>query len=99
MTLHEWVRSAGVVLAIAACSGPEPDEPPAVPAVQAERIPVPPPSNITQIWQPGHWEWDGQSFAWQEGEWVPREGHGPLWQDGYWRRAGASFTWVPAHWM
>ncbi len=99
MTLRDVARCAGVILALAACSGPGAVEPPAVPPIRAERIPLPPASNATQIWQPGHWDWEGQSFVWLEGEWVPRAGHGPLWQDGYWRRDGSRFTWMPAHWM
>lgn len=100
MKLRDLIQPAAMALALAGCSGPQAGEPQAVPPIRAERIPAAPSSKITQIWQPGHWEWDGRDYHWLKGEWVPRSGHGPLWQDGYWRRAGNNkFAWVPAHWL
>lgn len=99
MTMRDLIRPAALVMSLAACVGPSLSEPPAVPPVRAERIPKPPASRTTQIWQPGHWDWDGRNYRWLEGEWVPRSGHGPLWQDGFWRRRGNAFAWTPAHWM
>lgn len=72
---------------------------PSVPSPRAEQVPAPPRSSVALIWQPGHYDWTGTTFAWTPGEWVERAGHGTLWQDGYWRRAGDSYAWVPAHWM
>lgn len=99
MRLRDLARLATLTLPLAACAGLYSGEPPDVPPVRAERIPAPPGSRITQIWQPGHWDWDGQAYLWADGEWVPRAGHGPLWQDGFWRRLGMAFVWVPAHWL
>ena len=72
---------------------------PPVPAPRAERVPAPPVSSTLLIWQPGHHDWDGQQFAWIEGRWVERAGHGTLWQDGYWRRDGVTYVWVRGHWI
>lgn len=72
---------------------------PPVPAPLAEQRVLPPVSPDPLIWQPGHWDWDGNSYGWQGGVWVPRAGHGTLWQDGYWTLTGGRYVWVPAHWM
>ena len=72
---------------------------PPPPAIPAETIPKPPVSEAPLIWQPGHWDWTGNGYAWREGSWVRREGHGTQWQDGYWSNAGGSWTWMPAHWL
>lgn len=88
-----------VPVLLAGCVALPPGQAPAVPPVRAERIPKPPPTTLTLIWRPGHWDWDGRDYRWAEGEWVPRAGHGPLWQDGFWRRSGAGFVWTPAHWI
>src|ERR1700712_892617 len=94
-----WIWLAAIGLTLSACVGGPAREPPAVPAIPAERTPPAPASSITQIWQPGHWDWDGQDYHWADGDWVPRSGHGPLWQDGYWRRSGHNFVWEAAHWL
>lgn len=72
---------------------------PPVPPVPAERVPPPPPSRSTLIWQPGHWDWTGQTYVWVPGAWVDRAGHGPLWQDGFWQDTNSGPVWVPAHWI
>jgi WXXGXW repeat (2 copies) len=69
------------------------------PPVRVEAIPKPPVSEQPLIWQPGHWDWTGDGYAWREGRWVPREGHGTEWQDGYWTNANGTWTWLPAHWL
>ena len=72
---------------------------PAPPPVPAETVPKPPVSEQPLIWQPGHWDWSGSGYAWREGRWVPREGHGTQWQDGYWTSDNGVWSWVPAHWL
>ncbi len=83
----------------ATASGANPNPPP--PPVRSEEIPKPPVSEDPLIWQPGHWDWEGSGYAWRQGEWVKRAGHGTEWQDGYWSNQSGSgaWTWVPAHWM
>lgn len=99
MNVLNSVRILVLPLALAACVAGPPAQPPAIPPIRAERIPAPPASAITLIWQPGHYDWDGIAYHWIEGEWVQRAGHGPLWQDGFWRREGGGYIWVPPHWL
>jgi hypothetical protein len=72
---------------------------PSVPAPRSELVPKPPRSSVPLIWQPGHYDWTGQTFVWVAGHWVDRAGHGTLWQDGYWTQRDGTYVWVPAHWM
>jgi hypothetical protein len=72
---------------------------PPPPPVPAETIPKPPVSEDPLIWQPGHWDWSGSQYTWQQGMWIKREGHGTQWQDGYWSNTGGTSKWVPAHWL
>ena len=83
------------VVPVGAAYNPYPQPPP----VRAETIPLPPVSEQPLIWQPGHWDYDGQGYTWREGRWVERAGHGTQWQDGYWSNATGSWAWVPAHWL
>ena len=92
-----------VMLALCACLpgcavSYAPQHPP-VPAPLPEQVTAPPSSSTVLIWRPGHYDWNGASYAWTPGEWVERAGHGTLWQDGYWQRTGNAFVWVPAHWI
>lgn len=95
--MRSWLFLA-VALSLTGCI-PVEGPPPAIPATPAERIPPPPASAITLIWEPGHYDWNGTGFDWVMGHWVPKSGHGPLWQDGSWRRTNGSWEWVPAHWL
>jgi WXXGXW repeat (2 copies) len=72
---------------------------PPVPPPVAENVPLPPVSATPLIWQPGHYDWTGTSYAWSPGRWVDRAGHGTLWQDGYWAQTSGGYAWVPPHWM
>ncbi len=99
MRLRHLIRPVALTLILSSCVAGLGGDPPPIPPVRAERIPAAPPSRVTQIWQPGHWDWDGRDYAWSDGEWVPRSGHGSLWQDGFWRRRGNDHVWVPAHWL
>lgn len=76
--------------ALAAC--------PPVPLTQPETAPLPPVSEQQLTWQPGHWDWNGSSYVWSPGRWVPLGGHGTRWQPGFWSFTGAC-VWVPAHWL
>jgi len=91
------------LLLAAGCAGPSatvgqnPYPPP--PALRAEAIPKPPVTEQLLVWQPGHWDWTGNGYAWQEGRYVPLAGHGTQWMFGYWTNSSGNWTWVPAHWM
>ncbi|HTR16183.1 MAG TPA: YXWGXW repeat-containing protein [Acetobacteraceae bacterium] len=90
-----------MALALSGCAqqpAPSPGPPPPPPP-RAESIPKPPVTATPLIWQPGHWDWTGTGYAWDQGRWVERAGHGAMWQDGYWQGSGATAVWVPGHWM
>ena len=94
---------ASMLLLLGACYVPPPDAGlnpnPPPPPLLSEARPPPPLSEDEQIFQPGHWDWDGHGgYAWRGGRWVPRAGHGSQWLEGYWAFNGA-WTWVPAHWV
>ena len=71
------------------------------PDPRAETIAKAPVAEFRQIWQPGHWDWDGRGYTWTEGVWVKAEGKGNLWMAGTWDRpvTPGACQWVPAHWM
>ena len=72
--------------------------PPPVPAPLVETMPKPPVSAEQLQWQPGHWNWTGNGYAWQAGEYVPAAGHVPLFQPGYWGQTPSGWVWQPPHW-
>jgi hypothetical protein len=71
---------------------------PPVPPPMQESIPKPPVTGEALLWQPGHWNWNGNGYVWQPGEYVPAAGHGNLFQTGYWEQSPSGWRWVPAHW-
>jgi len=74
---------------------------PTVPPLRREDRPKPPVSEDEQIFQPGHWEWNGSAYTWREGTWIKRDGRSNLWMDGAWVRdkVPGPCRWVPAHWV
>jgi hypothetical protein len=71
---------------------------PPVPPPMTETIPKPPVSPEQLLWQPGHWDWNGDGYVWQPGEYVPAAGHGALFQTGYWQQTQSGWLWVKPHW-
>jgi hypothetical protein len=85
---------------VAGCVPAAPVNPyPPVPAPLAETVPLPPVSAVPLVWQPGHWDWTGTSYAWTRGEFLPAEGHSGKWMPGWWSSTGAGWVWVPPHWV
>ncbi len=75
---------------------------PVPPPPQNEVRPKPPVSEHQQIWQPGHWEWNGTGYRWREGQWILRSSvSSNQWFEGNWTRdrVPGPCHWVPAHWM
>ncbi len=60
---------------------------------------MPPPASTELIWQPGHFDWDGEHYLWVRGEWIERTGANMLWRDGFWDAARKPPAWVPAGWL
>jgi len=71
---------------------------PPVPPPMAEAIPKPPVNQLSLMWQPGHWDWNGRGYYWSPGEYVPAAGHGQLFQPGYWVETTSGWVWLRAHW-
>lgn len=71
---------------------------PPPPPPRMEAVPKPPVSGEQLLWQPGHWDWNGNGYSWQSGEYVPAAGHGNLFQPGYWSQTPSGWVWVKAHW-
>lgn len=86
------------LLLLAGCLAAYPTHPP-IPPILAEQVPTPPQSSVVLVWQPGHYDWIGDTYVWVKGKWVDRAGHGTLWQDGYWQQTAQGPVWLPAHWI
>lgn len=50
------------------------------------------------LWTPGYWSWDGVSYHWVPGVWVPPPSVGVLWTPGYWAYAGTVFVFHRGYW-
>jgi hypothetical protein len=99
-TFHPLAILAAVGLALSACAVQAPVAYPAPPPPPlAETVPLPPVSAEPLVWQPGHYDWNGSSYVWVAGTYVPRDGHGTLYQPGYWAPSPNGFVWVAAHWV
>jgi WXXGXW repeat (2 copies) len=95
------IALAGATL-LAGCAGPQAtasNAPPPVPPPRQEEIPLPPVTATPLIWQPGHWNWNGSGYIWNQGRYVPRAGHGNLYMPGYWAQTNSGWEWQPPHWL
>ena len=71
---------------------------PPVPALIHETVPKPPVTSEALMWQPGHWDWNGNGYVWAKGQYVPAAGHGNLWMPGWWAKTPSGWAWQPPHW-
>jgi WXXGXW repeat (2 copies) len=86
-------------LGLAGCGAGANPYPP-VPPAKSETIPLPPVSGTEQLWEPGHWDWNGHGYDWIAGQWIARGGRSTTWQPGYWavNKQTQTWTWRPGHW-
>jgi hypothetical protein len=49
------------------------------------------------IWAPGHWDWNGHSYAWVSGSYV-FDRRPATWAPDHWEQSGAQWQYVPGHW-
>jgi hypothetical protein len=69
----------------------------APPELRTEVIP-PAPSDLV-VWTPGHWQWMGDNWAWQPGQYVTRPQATAMWEPGHWvPHPAGGFLWVDGHW-
>jgi hypothetical protein len=107
MRLHLlMVPLLGLTLGLGACTDqPAPPQSlmanpnPPVPPPRAETIPKPPPSEELLVRQPGEWEWVGNGYVWQPGEWVKLSGHSNQFLPGHWSPVNGVWTWERGHWL
>ena len=69
---------------------------PPMPPPRVERMPPPPPG--AYIWRPGHWRWDGRTYVWIPGAYVPRRPAYHEYVPGSWVMRGGRWVWVEPHW-
>ncbi|HEY6431600.1 MAG TPA: hypothetical protein VIZ17_06415 [Acetobacteraceae bacterium] len=87
--------------ALAALSGPATAQtvviaPTAPPPPQVETIP-PPPAPV-DVWTPGHWAWNGTTWAWAPGQYIARPAPQATWVPGHWEAGSSGYVWVDGHW-
>jgi hypothetical protein len=49
-------------------------------------------------WIPGHWIWNGQQYAWQQGRWDRPPAPGARWLPARWQRRGRMWMFAPGRW-
>lgn len=69
----------------------------APPAAQAE-VPGPAPAPA-MAFVAGHYQWNGASFNWQAGRWVPIPAGYIRWVNGRWEQNVHGFYWINGYWV
>jgi len=60
---------------------------------------IPPAASDLVVWDPGHWQWTGDNWAWQPGHYVTRPQTTAMWEPGHWvPNAAGGYMWVDGHW-
>ena len=90
------VAALAATLAVAACAVESGNPYPPPPALLTEVVPAPPPG---QVWEPGHWQWDGKVYLWVPGHHIVRAAGVTRWEHGHWQNRGGGWVWVPGHWV
>jgi hypothetical protein len=72
---------------------------PPVPPTPAEVIPKPPPTEEFLVRRPGEWEWVGNGYVWQPGEYVKKDGHSNEYLPGHWNLVNGAWVWEQGHWL
>jgi hypothetical protein len=69
------------------------------PPMRTEVIPVLPPERAElEVWQPGHWRWDGNEHVWVEGHYVARPHRGAEWVPAHYDRRPGGWVFIDGHW-
>jgi hypothetical protein len=77
---------------------------PQAPPAPREETPPPPsnPGSVTEVWETGHWAWNGSDWVWAHGQYVVRPASAPqqaVWQPGHWVQQSNGWLWVEGHWQ
>jgi hypothetical protein len=69
------------------------------PPLRREVIPVLPRERAEmEVWQPGHWRWNGHEHVWVEGHYAVRPRHGAVWVPAHYDRRPGGWIYVEGHW-
>lgn len=69
------------------------------PPLRQEVIPALPPARAElEVWQPGHWRWDGREHVWVEGHYVARPRRGAEWIPAHYDRRPGGWVFIEGHW-
>jgi len=94
------IRAAGTLslgALLAACvAAPPPSPYPPVPPPRAEIVPSR--RRPEEVFQPGHWQWNGRDYEWIPGHLLMQPARTARFVPGHWDARGGSWVWVPAHW-
>lgn len=92
--LATLIVSAGTMLAPLAGTAGEnwPTQPP--PPNQTESTPAP---KLGQVWDAGHWEWNGHAYWWRRGAWRDSR-PSQHWVAYRWEQVGDQWHLVAGHW-
>ena len=76
---------------------------PSQPPPPRDEPPPPPPTTTTtvQIWETGHWAWNGTDWVWAHGQYVvrpPTVTTTAIWHPGHWIQQPNGWLWVEGHW-
>jgi hypothetical protein len=69
------------------------------PPLRQEVIPVLPSGRAeVEIWQPGHWRWDGREHVWVAGHYAERPRRGAEWVPAHYDRRAGGWVFIEGHW-
>jgi hypothetical protein len=69
------------------------------PPLRTEVIPVLPRERVElEVWQPGHWRWDGREHVWVEGHYVARPRRDAEWVPAHYDRRPGGWVFIDGHW-
>jgi WXXGXW repeat (2 copies) len=94
--LASTLAALAAALCVAGCVVTPANPYPAPPPLQAEVVPTP---AVGQVWEPGHWQWNGVQYAWVPGRYIAQAPGVTHWVHGRWVLQGGAWVWVPGHWV
>ena len=71
------------------------------PPLRVEVIPAAPVAASADLyaWQPGHWRWEGQEYAWIAGRYELRPTPSAVWVPDEWVARRGRWVFRPGHWV
>ena len=91
------IPALAAILLLAACTA-QLAAFPSPPPLPTENRPLPPVSELPQVWQPGDWVYAGGSFRYEPGRYVPNTGREHAWAFGHFAGTRDAPVWVAGNW-